>query len=236
MGRHCARSLLYLSDVLSSQRDTLQRLRSELNEFEAQKRNKQNVLKGCDEAIARHHKESRSLRLAVQRAESVVEELQDALDQDAVEEGRLEALKEHLQEAQEEKAAHEGSYEDSIVALDKVRESMRVSRDEMRALDLQIAEIKAKIGKAENKALKASSQRTNALQAKNSAIKDVEDVKSGKAAAEKRRTEQITRLADFTAQASDICARVPVAPGETGDTLDKKLCKLDADLKKFNQQ
>lgn len=174
--------------------------------------------------------------MAVQRAEHVVDELQDALDNDAAEEGRLDALKNFLKEAEEEKEAHEGSFGDSVIALDKVKESMRISRDQMAALDLRIAEAQAKILKAENKVSKTSSQRITALQAKNSTIESVQNLRESAAEVKRRREEKVAQVADFTEQAGKICARVSVDPGETGDSLDKKLSKLSADLKRYEQK
>ncbi len=190
----------------------------------------------CHDAITSHKREGNSLRIAMQRVESVIEELQDALDHDAVEEGRLDALKEHLAEAQAEKTTHEGSYGESVITLDNIKEAMRVSRDEMSALDLQIAEGNAKIKKAESKALKASTHRSHALQSKNAAIETVQALQDGKIRTEGWRKEKILQVADFTAQASEICPRVRVDPGETGESLDRKLEKLHGDLKKYEEK
>lgn len=169
----------------------------------------------------------------MQSAQSLVEELQDALDRDAVEEGRLGALKDHLAEAREEVTTHEGSYQDSVVALDKTRELLKASKEQMTALDARIAEIEAKIGKADNKVTKASAQREGALRLKNAAIESTERAVQKKAEKERKRAEKVEVVAQFTVQANLICARVPVDAGETGPSLDKKLLKLTADLKRY---
>lgn len=145
-------------------------------------------------------------------------------------------MKGFLKEAQDEKVAHEGSFGDSVIALDKVKELMRNSKDQMAAIDLQIAEAEAKILKAESKALKASNQRITALQSKNAAIEEVQTCQESKKDVRRRRDEKVAQVADFAEQASNICPRVPVDPGETGDSLDQKLSKLTADLKKYEQK
>ena len=113
---------------------------------------------------------------------------------------------------------------------------MRISRDEMLALDQQIAEANAKMKKAENKALKASTIRSNALQSKNAAIDSVQALQEGRKRIMGWRKEKLLQVADFTTQASDICPRVSVDPGETGESLDRKLDKLHGDLKKYEEK
>lgn len=224
------------ADSPSSQRATIERLKSELDDLDRQMRDKQKILKCCVEAITRHHRESKRLQVAVQKAENIVEELQDALDRAAIEEGRLDALKDFLNEAKDEKSTHEGSFGDSVLALDKVKESMRISRDQMAALDLRIIDAEAKIHKSESKTLKVSGQRITALQSKNSAIECAQNLRGNKMDVQRRREERVAQVADFTKQAQKICQRVPVDPGETGDSLDQKLIKLSTDLKKYEEK
>lgn len=228
--------LVRFSDFPSAQRGILERLKSELKELEENLHDKEVTLRACRDAIGVHSREAKALRIAGQRIETSIEELQDALDHDAVEEGRLDALKEHLKEVQDEKSTHEGSYEESVLTLDRIKEAMRVSLAEMSTLDLQIAEAKAKIRKAENKALKASTVRANALQSKNAAIESVQALQENKRRTLEWREEKVLQVADFTAQASEICPRVPVDAGETGQSLDKKLEKLHNDLKKYEEK
>lgn len=228
--------LVRFSDLPSAQRGILERLKSELKDLEVNLQGKEFAHRRCQDAITAHTREANALLIAMQRVEAGIEELQDALDHDAVEEGRLDALKEHLNEARDERTTHEGSYGESVLTLDKIKEAMRISRDDMSALDLQIAEANAKIKKAENKALKASTIRANALQSKNAAIESVQAFQESKKRTLGWREEKVMQVADFTAQASEICPRVPVDPGETGQSLDRKLEKLHGDLKKYEEK
>lgn len=226
----------FCANILSSQRETLGRLKSELNDLDRHRREKQANLKACEQAIVRHLRESKALKISVQRAKSIVEELQDTLDRDVIEEGRLDVLKEHLAEAKEEVESHEGSYEESVVAIDKVKESLKIARDQMTVLDARIAEAEAHVTKAENKATRVSTQRDGALRLKNSAYESIDKAVLSKQDVEKEREEKVAVVTQFTEQANKICARVPVDAGETGDSLDKKLRKLSADLKKYEDK
>ena len=220
----------------SSQREMLQGLRSELNELEKQTREKQSDVKKASEAIARHGKDSKLLRRAMLNAEYVVEKLQDDLDSDAIEEGRLDALKEHLAEAEEEKTAHVGSFEESVIACDKAKDLLRIKKEEMSEIDHRIEGATIKLNKVEARAAKAEGQRGMALQQKNAAIKFVEKAKEALVATQAERDEKAGVVRDFIEQASSICARVSVDAGETGSSIDKKLAKLDADVKRFENQ
>ncbi len=166
----------------------------------------------------------------MQQAESLVDELQDALDADTIEEGRLEALKEQLAEAQEDVVTQENSYGESVIAKDKNNESMRRTRDEMAAIDSEIEDSEAKVNKAENKATRCANQRSAALRDKNAALEAVTKEKSEREQYEGERDEQITVVDNFTNQATEHCARVPVDEGETGDSIELKYEKLQKDL------
>lgn len=169
----------------------------------------------------------------MQRAESIVDKLQDALDNDAVEEGRLEALKTQLLEAQNEVANHEGSYEDSVIALDKVRESMRVFRNQMKVWDERVLEAEVKIRMAENEATKLSDKREAALKNKNDAVEAAKKAALNKTLLEPQRKAQFETLIQFLGEANAICRRVPVDPGETSETLENKQKKLHDDLVRY---
>ena len=167
----------------------------------------------------------------MQQAENTVDELQDALDQDAVEEGRLDFLKVQLTEAREEKGTHESSYGESVIAKDKNNELLRISRENMASKDVIIEDANAKVLKAETRAAKCASQRSFALRDKNAAFDLVEAGKLEREQYERERDEKSQRVDEFTRKASGFCPRVPVDEGETGDSIELKLEKLHKDLR-----
>ncbi|KAL9026519.1 MAG: hypothetical protein Q9196_004825 [Gyalolechia fulgens] len=221
---------------ISACRAELQRLRSELNDLESTLRERQTVLKNCEQAITRHKRESREHRLEVQRIEAEIEDVQDTLDKDAVEEGKLEALKEGLSEAKEELATHQASFGDSVIAVDKARESLRTLRERMKSMDSEIAEVQAKIRKAETKRVKLSERREAALREKNSAFAELEQAKEMQENTRKARTDIAETVAIWIGEASQVCPRVPIDKGETYSTVEKRMEKLQADLKRAESQ
>lgn len=166
----------------------------------------------------------------MQQADTLVDELQDALDADAIEEGRLDELKEQLAEAKEDKTTHEASYGEFVVAKDKNNDVVRTTREEMAEMDKKIEEAEAKVKKAESKATKCGNERLAALREKNTAIDAVEKEKRDREVYEKERQDQMAVVESFIHQASAICARVRVDEGETGESIERKYEKLQRDL------
>ena len=172
----------------------------------------------------------------MQQAENIVDELQDALDQDAVEEGRLDVLKDQLTEAKEEKSTHEASYGESIIAKDKNNELLRTSREQMASKDAFIEEAKANVRKAESKTERCASKRSSALRDKNAAFVSLESEKLERAQYEREREEESQRVDEFIRQANETCPRLAVDEGETCDSIDLKLEKFSKDLKEAEKQ
>ena len=214
----------------SSQREALQTHKTELNLLEQHSREKQRRLSSCEQAIIKHKKVGMQRKIEMQQAQTVVEELQDALDNDRVEEGRLEALKEQLEDAKEDKRTHESSYGESVVAKDKNNESLRTNRDEMATKDAQIKEAEAKVLKAESKAAKCANQRQAELRDMNTAFESVQAANAESDKIAREHEQQVAYVDDFTKQANECCPRVPVEQGETGDSIERKLAKLEKDL------
>lgn len=168
--------------------------------------------------------------------EAEIEDLQDTLEKDAVEEGKLEALKEGLAEAQEELATHQASFGDSVIAIDKARESLKTLREQMKVIDDEIAEILAKIQKSEAKRFKLSERREAALREKNLAFAEIERFKHAQESTQKAREDIAETVHIWTGEAGQVCPRVPVDGGETYESLEKKMEKLQADLKRAESQ
>ncbi|KAI4091810.1 MAG: hypothetical protein LQ344_003914 [Seirophora lacunosa] len=221
---------------ISDCRSELQRLRNELNDLERTQRERQTNVKNCEQAIVRHKRETRELRIEVQKLEGAVADIQDRLDNGAVEEGRLDALKQGLEDAKEELSTHQASFGDSVIAKDKATEVLKTLRDRMSAIDVETANIKAKIQKAEVKSVKVSERRDAALRDKNSAYAAIKQQEDAYEVAEGVRNDQAHTVECFVEEASKICDRVRVDRGETTHTLEAKLDKLSTDLKAWEKR
>lgn len=161
--------------------------------------------------------------MAVQRADEAIEQIQEALDNDNVEDGRLEGLKDYAVEAQEEVKQHEGSYVEAALAKDKLNAVSLAHKRALDAVKTRIADHEALIRKAEGNARRVQQARQIALQAKNGAIDALEEQKAAKARAEAQRDKSAATVADFTAEAMKVCAhRVVLEPGTTYRRLEKQ--------------
>jgi len=216
---------------INSQRDLVHSLKSELNNLEQRQREKARILVQCEQAIGKHQQTLDNKQMDMQQAETLVEELRDALDRDAIEEGRLDQLKEQLKEAEEEKSTHEGTYEEAVIAKDKVNESTKATRAQMAQLDKEIKEAEAKVLKAEHKAAQRANERMAALRDKNAAIEAVDKAVIEKDTLKGERDRQAAIVEDFNTQAQEVCARVPIEQGQTEDSLNRLYNKIKKDLK-----
>ena len=208
----------------------------EQKDLEQQLKDKQLRLSQCTQAISKHQKITSRLRIDWQQAKNVVEELQDALDRDAVEEGRLDALKEQLTEAEDEKTTHESSYENSVMEKDRLFKSLKSLKERMANFDSTIEEAKAKLLKAEQKAAHRAHLRENALYEKNKALEAVERALQDHQDTQRARNDKESTVENFREQAGQISSRVTIDKGETCGVIEEKLNKMNADLRKAEKR
>ncbi|KAH0543995.1 hypothetical protein FGG08_001762 [Glutinoglossum americanum] len=221
---------------ISYKRDILRELQRELSELERHRVDLQNKLHDHKQALQAHEKRRKDLQLKIQRAEETVERLQDELERDTAQDGRLQALEGFLREVEEDKAIIEGSYEEAVTQKDKLNAIASDLGSQMKEVDSELADIEAKIKKTEARALKLSHARQALLLEKNSAFQKIDDAKADKTHAESKQDIQANRVNEFVGQARKVSERVPVNPGETPESLDKKLDKLTNDLNRFNRE
>lgn len=207
-----------------------------MNEMEQRLAASQSKLERCKQALSRHQRQENELQIALQRLEDQVEELSDALDRDGVADGRLEALKTALREAEEEKRLNQSSYDDSVAAMSDIMEKLKASRRELRAKDDEISALEEKVKIAEHENEKVLGQRRKALGDKNAAVARVDDLKQDKARIVNKREQIIDRILDYSEKASMVSPRVTIDEGETPNSLDQKLDRLNKDLQRFNEQ
>ena len=184
----------------------------------------------------KHHKTTGQLRIEWQEAQTLVEELQDALERDEVEEGRLEALKKQLAEAEDEKGTHESSYEDSVLEKDRLFKALKCFKEQMANLDKAIEEAEAKLSKAEQKAAQRANKREDALREKNNALEVVERAIRDRQDTQRARDDKAATVENFKEQAGHVSDRVPIEKGETCGVIEEKLTKMNADLKKAERR
>lgn len=166
-----------------------------------------------------------------------MERLQDELEQERPEDGRLDALKAGKKDAQEEKETNEGSYQDAVVEKDRLNGIAREMKGQLRSIEAEIAELDATIKEAKAKALELSQRRSLALEEKNAALDKIGKAKQDKANAQNKWQVETDRLKDWITKAKRVIEqRVRVDVGETAESLEKKLAKLEKDLNRYTKE
>ena len=176
------------------------------------------------------------MNVAQQQTEIRTEELQHHLEEQTPQGGKIEALERQLEEAENDKDLHSNSFQDAINELDKLRETLRKQEDLVATAQQEVDQRKAKIERATKKVEKSAERRHKALLEKNQAYELIKDAETDRNAHFQMRDAQAARITDFMEKASGISERVAVDPGETAVSLDRKLVKLDSDMKAFEQQ
>jgi structural maintenance of chromosomes protein 6 len=216
--------------------EALQQSRQQLNQLEGALRAAREVLERARQAVTRHKRREAELKLAYQQADDKVESLQDAINQDSVEGGKMEVLRQTVTEAEEAKSLDEGSYQDAVVALDEKKKQLSAARAELTRLDQEIAELEAESKKREDDAQKLSKRRATLLGAKNAAIARIDDGKQDRVSYQRELDQHQIKLDAFIAGASKVSERVNIDEGETFQSLTLKYQKLQRDLDRYEAQ
>ncbi|KAK2747897.1 Structural maintenance of chromosomes protein 6 [Myotisia sp. PD_48] len=218
------------------EREAIEGLKRDLTQLQEGQRNAMDQLNQCRQALTRHTAQEKRMQIEYQRAEDAAQELKDAIDQDSSNEGHLEALKSSLVEAEKERDLNERSFEDGINARDKVSNIMRDIKRELKAKEEEIARARDDIRRAEAEQANFAAARREALNNKNTLIEDVDGSKRKMLDVAQQHEETIARILDFREMASRVSPQVPIDPGETTMSLEKKLGKLTGDLSRYEAE
>ncbi|RAH53861.1 DEAD-domain-containing protein [Aspergillus piperis CBS 112811] len=211
-------------------------LKQDLSRHEQELRSARSRLESCKQARQKHDRRSNELRIAAQRMEDRVEELKDALDREAPEDGRLDGLRTTLQEAEEERHLNEGSLNDATDAMEGLMKELKAIKQELAAKDAEIAIVQEELKVAQDAERKADEERRKRINDKNAAAERIEDRKRDRDRVKNKRDEIAVRIVDFSEKANIICDRVAIEEGETAASLDRKLERLHNDIKRYEQQ
>jgi chromosome segregation ATPase len=225
-----------IESQISYQRETLNHLEREQTELESQRRQATTYEQKCEHALKQNKHSRQSLKIAFQRAEDRVEALQGELDQYSVQDGRLESLRVELAEAQSDLAIIQDTYGNCALEKENLN---KVSTEKKRELDVakeHLAEQSTKLKKAQQITKNHEQARRIVLAQKNNAISKIEELRAAKAIAEQKRAEQAEVVANFTAQASGICDRVPLSSSDNLKSLETRMTKMKQSLDEYKKK
>lgn len=135
-----------------------------------------------------------------------------------------------------EQSVDEGSYQDSVLAKDKLMSIMKERQEEMAVIDARYKEVETRLKETEKKLGDLVKQRLSALQDKNSAFESLRVANEEKMELEDGRAEKVAVVVEYTEGATKVGPRVPVPQAETGSSLEKKLEKVIKDIDQYEKK
>ena len=183
----------------------------------------------------RHGRREKELQIAKQRLEDKVEELSEALEREN-QDGQLDVLQTTLSDAEEDKRINENSYHDSVEALKAINEQFKAIEEELSAKNAEISALDNELSVGRNEQLKVATKRQKILSDKNAAIKRIDEMKRKRESISQERAKFAARIHEYSEQAGIVSRRVEIPAGETPGSLDKKLDRLDKDIRRANQE
>ena len=220
-----------VEDHISFEENQRQRLRGALQEAEKIQKQLKAAVVGCQRGIGQHQKMSMDLKVEAQRADQEAEQLQNAVDNETVEEGRLEVLKLNLATLREDRSRTELMYEDAVLDRDEQKSKCADKKHRLDLMDVLLATTKASHSSARKVFAKKEDERYQALLAKNVASDEVTKLNEARSETEKLRKQTSELVLDWSSRAAEIGNRVPILSGETSASIEMKLSKLDDEVK-----
>jgi chromosome segregation ATPase len=218
------------------EREKLARLNGQHRALEESYREAVDQLEKANQAITRHIREIKSLKQQIDRQEVAVQDLKNDLEEDTPQTGVLEEYEKSLKEAQENQEMYKSQFGDSVIEKDRIGEQAKPFRAQLATLDGELAEINERIKKAEAAVEQATHTKTVEVKKSNDAHERAESAVQWKIQLETARDGQVATVNEFTMQAEQVSRRVFVDDGETTDSLNAKLTKLQKEQARQREQ
>ena len=212
-------------------------MKRELGDAQRHKDACTNRSKTASQAIARHKKEEKNLReQGLARAREDVLERKAELDELTPGDGKLDALSHDLQQKQEELDHLESQLMACSEYLDERRQAQIPLEEDVKQKMKLVKDQEVELDKEGRRIDELKSERQSILRRKNQAMGEIRDAKEHVEHCEGLRDRQQQSVYEFIEGASSISERVPIDAGETAENLDKRLVKLDEDLKRAERE
>ncbi|KAM3421934.1 Structural maintenance of chromosomes protein 6 [Cercospora zeina] len=193
-------------------------------------------LNQAKQAVEKHRRETNILNIRHQEADDEVEKVQNEIDANIPQDGRLQELENQLKEVNAELEGAKAAMEDAIGAKadlnDRARELKTAVDQAQQALDKE----HGLIARAEERLSKCKDGRTEALFAKNAALADVNRYKEHLERTQQKVLDQQAVVDEWTSEARKTSERVGIEDGQTIESLGQQLSRLQEDIKKAQRQ
>ena len=225
-----------LTEISSIQNQVVQRLRQDVQMAEQQKRESENRATASKQAVNRMRNTLKSTKEQVQRAQDDVEKLTHELQELGPRDSKLDELKDQLASCQEELEHYQSQMSAMEDHRNELSDKSRQAENILQEKKQQKASKEREIKTAENSLETLGKKKRESLLKKNEAHERVKYAEQEKVAAQERVAEQAETVKEFERQAGEGGKmRIRVDEGETGDSLDRKINKLQKEIERFDR-
>ena len=225
-----------VGDQIRMQQGVLDEAKAQLLDYEKEVSSCRAKHERIKQETARFRKTAGDLKIRVQEAERLVEEMTDAIKDDNVKSGNLEVLKQMRKEAEQQKELHEGSFMEATTNLDEKKKAMRTFNATLSRFDERIDELSRVASTRKAEAQTADKDREQALGEKNAAIARVDDGRNDRGTMDRHMKEKDRVLQEALAQAKDVSQRVNFPEGETFASLSAKFDRRRKELQSVQKK
>lgn len=211
---------------IQDEKDNLATIQQRMKHLEAEVAAAQRRLDSCETNIQNHKKQKMQLKIRMDEAQDASVKLEDEVNACTPDVGQVEQLEMELTEAKDRMALDEKQYEDLITKKDKADAESKQCLAQLQKAKTVCEELEMQYDKLSAKLNTHTNRRDQALRSKNRALEAVQKAEAAKALWDQRHADQLVTLQETTEQATRLCSRVEVPPGETFESLQRKCEKL----------
>ncbi|PPJ57689.1 hypothetical protein CBER1_00169 [Cercospora berteroae] len=194
------------------------------------------ALNRAKQAVEKHKREVNALNIRHQEADDDVDMLQNEIDANIPQDGRLQELENQLRDVKAELEGAKAAMEDAMGARANLNDKGREFKDAVDEAQEALDKEQVLIQRAEQRLQKCEDDRREALYGKNAALDDVNRYKEHLERTQQKVLDQKAVVDDWTSEARQTSERVGIEDGQTIDSLAQQLSRLQEDIKKAQRQ
>lgn len=183
--------------------------------------------------LKRHDRRNEELKIASQGADDRVVEVQDAINEDRVESGRLEALNSALSNFVDEKALAEDQFKDAVNQEDTKKRARLAAQAEVDKINAEVQQYQARLDQAIRAQQKTDSSKQAAILERNACESDLQYGRTARDSVEQRRQGLANDVATNIAYLEEkVSKRVAVPDDESLESLQARYNRIEAEHKR----
>jgi chromosome segregation ATPase len=208
---------------IQDEKDNFANIQQEMRILEAAARTAQDQVNRCQARLMTHKKRKNELKIQMDRAHDEMSSLEDEVIACTPDAAQIDELNRELAVAEEQVELDEGQYANFVEQKDQADAAGRSLLRELKEASKVLQEAEFRFDKLSTKLHTLTQRRVQALRRKNEALAKVEEAENNKTTWDEKRVALLSEILEKTALATGVCSRVHVPPGETFDSLERKV-------------